>query len=95
MANMNATETRLTKEAQKALGAAKADMRDAMKSTRGMMQILEAAGATKEYAAAYRVWVEMDAALNAIHRAHATATDAMAATYDDGGIVVFGGGGGR
>jgi len=93
MANMSENETRLTREAQKALGDAKRDMREAMKATRGIMEILQAAGLTKEYAAAYRVWVEMDHALNGIHRAHATASEAMAANYDNGGIVVFGGGG--
>lgn len=91
--NLSQEEQRLSKDAQKALNAAKAAMRDAAKATRAFMEIQEAAGRSKEHAAAYAVWVEMDGALNGIHRAHSAATTALVASYDDSGVVVFGGGG--
>lgn len=93
--NLSPDETKLANEAKKGLNEAKQAMRDAMKAMRGLMAIQESAGRAKEYAAAYRVWVEMDLALNGVHRAHATATEAMCGCYADGGVVIFGGGGGR
>jgi len=95
--NLSPEEQTLIENAQSGLKDAKTALRSAKKAMRGVMDIQEKAGRTEAYSAAYRVWVELDKALNGTHCAHATATEAMTKTYDDepSGIVLFGGGGGR
>lgn len=93
MIEMNDEEQALATAAQKGLNDAKKALRDAMKATRVLMDIQEKAGRNQEYSAAYDTWVEMDAALNGVHRAHSVGTKALAANYSNGGIVLYGGGG--
>jgi hypothetical protein len=95
MIEMNEKEQALATDAQKGLNAAKKALRDAMKATRALMEIQDRAGRNQEYAAAYKTWVAMDAALNGVHRAHSVGTEAMSENYSNGGIVLYGGGGGR
>lgn len=95
MANLNADEMELVKAAQAALGDAKKALNDIEASMRRLSKINRDAGRVTPANAAMRLQGAAASARGAIIQAHADASDALAAAYDDGGVIVIQGGGGR
>ena len=92
MARMKTTEEAQIKIARKGLNDGKEAISEAMKAIRVMMAQFKAEGRAAEYDEAYGVWVELDTALNGLHRAHKEASKALMRVFpDDGGIIAFGG----
>lgn len=109
MANLNADEMELVKAAQAALGDAKkaaqdaidaldivfAKMRRLSKINRDAGRVTPANAAMRMQGAAAEARGRIDTANGILIQAHGHASDALAAAYDDGGVIVIQGGGGR
>ena len=95
MANMTLSERQLILEAQVAFGEAKVQMNIVRARMTALGDILQTAGNAQAAAAAYSVKAQAGLARGQIEVAHAVGSVALAASYSDGGVVIFGGGGGR
>ncbi|MGB3313166.1 MAG: hypothetical protein WBB85_02045 [Albidovulum sp.] len=95
MADLNIAEKALVKETQEALGAAKDALREIAGNMRRLAKINRDAGRAMPANAAMRLEGRATEIRGALIAAHADASDSLAEAYDDGGIMVFGGGGGR
>jgi len=93
--NLSPEEAELVKETKLALAEVKGRLRDIAKNMRRMGQINRDAGRAKPANAAMLLEGAAIEALGKITQAHAIASDALCDCFDDGSVVVFGGGGGR
>jgi len=95
MANLTKEEAALVKGTQEHLATVKSSLRDIAVNMRKMAKINRDAGRARASNAAMKLEGVAIAARGAIIMGHADASDALCDCFDDGGIVVFGGGGGR
>lgn len=95
MANLSPEEMTLVKEAQDALGVAKKAANDIEAAMRRLSKINREAGRIVAANAAMRLQGAAASARGALIQAHADASDALAAAYDDGADFGALGGGGR
>lgn len=86
-------ERAIVLEIQSDIEKAKKFGRQAERGAQKMYAILEKAGEAPEAAAAFRVKANLSLANGQMEIAHSSATDALLDCFDDGGPVVFGGGG--
>jgi len=93
--NLSPEEADLVKETQAALAEVKDRLRVIAKGMRRMGKINRDAGRSKAGNAAMLLEGAAIEALGKITQAHAVASDALCECFDDGSVVVFGGGGGR
>lgn len=91
--NLSPEEMTHVEAARLALKTAKEAMRDAMTAMTAMMDIQRAAKRTSAYNAAYRARATFRAQLASIEIAHADASKSLDDEFEDGGVVIFGGGG--
>ena len=95
MANLTKEEAALVADTQSKLADAKEALRGVAANMRKLAKINRDAGRAK---AANDAMIFEGAAIElrgALIKAHGVASNALCDCYDDGGIVVFGGGGGR
>jgi hypothetical protein len=93
--NLSSEEMALVKGAQADLATAKAALRYIAQKMRAMAAINRKAGRAHAANAAMRLEGAATRLRGDLIEAHATASDALCDCFDDGGVVVFGGGGGR
>jgi hypothetical protein len=95
MANLTDFEMVLVKETQDELATAKVALANIESNMRKMAQINLKAGRFGQSNAAMRLQGAAAKARGLIIQAHADASDALHQGWDDGGVVIEGGGGGR
>ncbi|MGL4309809.1 MAG: hypothetical protein ACRCSU_04925 [Paracoccaceae bacterium] len=93
--DMNPEERALVEATQASLAAAKEALRDVAKNMRKLGRINREAGRPKPANDAMALEGGATECLGMLITAHAAASKALCDCYDDGGPVVFGGGGGR
>lgn len=93
--NLSPEEMKLVRSAQKAINDAKAALRQVAEDMRDLAEINDKAGRAIEANAAMRLQGAVIEARGKIIQAHADASDALHNAYDDGDVVIFGGGGPR
>jgi hypothetical protein len=93
--NLSPEESVLVAAMQESLANAKAAMRDLEKNARRMATINREAGRMGASNAAMKMQGEAMQIRGHLIVAHAEASDALCQCFDDGGIVIQGGGGGR
>jgi len=95
MTNLSPEEADLVNETKAALAEVKGRLRDIAKNMRRMGQINRDAFRAKPANAAMLLEGAALEALGKVTQAHAVASDAVCECFDDGPVIVFGGGGGR
>jgi len=93
--NLSKQEAALVAKGQEAFKDAKAALRALSNAMREMAKINRDAGRAKASNAAMQLEGKAIALRGELIVAHAVASDALCECFDDGGIVVQGGGGGR
>lgn len=95
MANLDKQEVEWVKEIQDSLATAKEALRDGARASRKLGLYNINAGRIEAGNCALRLQGGMVKSLGAVIQNHADAADGLAKDWDDGQIVIMGGGGGR
>lgn len=95
MANLTEEEAKLVETIQKAAREAKQAHGVMARALTDLMQIQQDAGRLDAQAAAMEFRAGVRGAQAELDRGHAAGTRGLCDCYDDGGAVIFGGGGGR